>query len=69
MSQTRPEELGQAALTGWRKTVADRAAPAVSKKAPVSEDQARALIGAAFFLLSAYYVAGTLARIAKRARG
>ena len=54
------EHFGHAGLTGWRETVAD--------KTPASEDQVRAVIGAAFFLLSAYYVATTIARMAKAAR-
>jgi hypothetical protein len=68
MPQTKPEHLGHAGLTGWRKTIADRAAPPVAKVGPLSEDQVRGLIGVAFFLLSAYYLAGTIARMAKTAR-
>jgi hypothetical protein len=62
------EQLGQAGLTGWRTTVAEKVAPPVADRTPASEDQVRAVIGAAFFLLSAYYVGSTLARMAK-ARG
>jgi hypothetical protein len=68
MPQTKPEHLGHAGLTGWRKTIADRAAPPAAKVGPLSEDQVRGVIGAAFFLLSAYYVATTIARMAKTAR-
>jgi hypothetical protein len=53
---------------GWRSTVADRVARPVAKKAPASEDQVRAILGATFFLLSAYYVGSTIARMAKAAR-
>lgn len=66
MSST--EHIGQAGLVGWRKAVADRVAPPAAKRGPVSEDQARALIGAAFFLLSAYYVASTGVRAIKSLR-
>ena len=62
------ENLGQAGLTGWRTTVADKVASPVADKTPASEDQVRAVIGAAFFLLSAYYVATSIARMAKAAR-
>jgi len=62
------EQLGHAGLTGWRETVADRVAGPVAKKAPASEDQVRAIVGAAFFLLSLYYVATSIARMAKAAR-
>jgi hypothetical protein len=64
-----PKDLGQAGLVGWRKAIADRVAPAAARRAPVSEDQLRAAIGAAFFLLSLYYVASTLARVLRTARG
>ncbi|MEA2226645.1 MAG: hypothetical protein QOF04_275 [Solirubrobacteraceae bacterium] len=67
-AKRKPEQLGQAALVGWRKTIADRAAQPLARRAPLSEEQARALLGAAFFALSAYYVASTLARMARTAR-
>jgi hypothetical protein len=60
-----PEHLGHAGLVGWRKVVADRVAPVAAKRAPASEDQVRAIVGAAFFLLSVYYVSSTVVRIAK----
>ena len=62
------EQLGHAGLTGWRTTVAEKVAPPVAGRTPASEDQVRAVIGAAFFLLSAYYVGSTLARMAKAGR-
>jgi hypothetical protein len=62
------EHFGHAGLTGWRETVADKVAPPVAGKTPASEDQVRAVVGAAFFLLSAYYVATTIGRMAKAAR-
>ena len=62
------EQFGQAGLTGWRTTVADKVASPVADKTPASEDQVRAVIGAAFFLLSAYSVATTIGRMAKAAR-
>lgn len=62
------QQLASAGLVGWRKTLADRVAPPVANRAPATEDQIRAVIGAAFFLLSLYYVASTIARIVKTAR-
>ena len=53
------EQIGHAGLAGWRASVADRVARPVAKKAPASEDQVRAIVGAAFFLLSLYYVIST----------
>ena len=61
-------QIGQAGLAGWRGVVADKVAPPVAKKAPASEDQVRAAVGAAFFLLSLYYVISTIAKMAKAAR-
>ena len=62
------EQIGAAGLVGWREAVANRVASPVAKKAPASEDQVRAVVGAAFFLLSLYYVVSTIARMAKAAR-
>jgi len=66
---SKPETLGHAGLVGWRKAIADRAAPAAAKRASFSEEQARAAIGVGFFLLSLYYVVSTIARMIKTARG
>jgi hypothetical protein len=62
------EQLGQAALIGWREKLADGVAPAAARRSGLSEDQARALVGAAFFALSAYYVISTCIRMARAAR-
>jgi len=55
-------DLGETALVGWRDKVAGRAAGPLSRKTPLSVEQARALIGAALFGLSVYYVLGTAKR-------
>jgi hypothetical protein len=62
------QQLANAGLVGWRKAIADRVAPAAADRAPASEDQLRAAIGAAFFALSLYYVLSTLARMIRSAR-
>ena len=62
------KQFGHAGLVGWRKAIADRVAPAAAGRAPASEEQVRALIGAAFFALSLYYVVSTVARMLKQAR-
>ena len=62
------KNYGQAGLVGWRKAIADRAAPTAAKRAPISEEQARAAIGGAFFLLSAYNVVSTVVRMVKSSR-
>ena len=52
------KRVGHAGLVGWRKKVADVVAP----RAPIADDNARALIGGAFFVLSVYYVVATVVR-------
>ena len=63
-----PQNIGLAGLVGWRKAVADRVAPTAARRAPLSEEQVRAAIGAAFFLLSLYSVTRTAIRIVKTAQ-
>jgi hypothetical protein len=60
--------IGQAGLTGWREKVGERVAPALSRKTPLKEDQARALLGVLFFGLSAMYVGKTLATLSRQIR-
>jgi len=61
-------EMGQAALPTWRGAIADRVAPPAARRTPLSEDQARAAVGAVFFALAAFYVVSTVVRIARGAR-
>jgi hypothetical protein len=67
MSKSR--QFGHAGLVGWRKKIADGVAPRAAERGPFSEDQARNAIGVAFFALSVYYVASTIARMVRTARG
>ena len=60
------EELGQSALVGWRKPVAEKLARPLESKTPLSGDQARALLGVGFFVLSVVYVAGTIKRVTEK---
>ena len=53
-------ELGQAGLQGWRQKVADGISQPVAARAPLEEEQVRAVIGAAFFILSVIYVVKTI---------
>jgi hypothetical protein len=62
------QQVGHAGLAGWRKKVADVVAPPAAKRGPVDEDQVRAVIGGAFFVLSLYYVASTIVRLVKSVR-
>ena len=50
--------VGHAGLIGWREKVANVVAP----RAPISDENARAIIGGAFFVLSVYYVIQTIIR-------
>ena len=61
-------ELGQTALQGWREKVADGISQPVAKRAPLEEDQVRAVIGAAFFILSLLYIAKTISAATRQAR-
>jgi hypothetical protein len=61
-------QLGQTGLQGWREKVADGISEPVAKRAPLDEDQVRAVIGATFFALSVIYVVKTISEAARRAR-
>ena len=61
-------QLGQAGLKGWRARVGDRAAPAIARRTPLTDEQARALIGAVFFGLSVFYVAKTVTSLSRELR-
>ena len=61
--------VAQTGLVGWREKVADKAAGPLAERTPLSAEQARAVLGALFFGLSAYYVVGTVRRAVTEARG
>ena len=65
---TTATEIGQTGLQGWREKVADGISRPVAKRAPVEEDQVRAVVGAAFFVLAVIYVVKTLSAVMRRAR-
>jgi len=62
-------ELGQAGLQGWRERVANGISQPVADRAPLKEDQVRAVVGAAFFVLAVIYVVKTISAAARQARG
>jgi hypothetical protein len=62
-------ELGQAGLQGWREKVADGISQPVADRAPLKEDQVRAVVGTAFFVLAVIYVVKTISAAARQARG
>jgi hypothetical protein len=55
-------DIGKAGLAGWRSVVAERTAGPVTSNTPLDEDQWRALVGAAFFVASVFYVVSTVRR-------
>jgi len=61
-------ELGQAGLQGWREKVANRISQPVADRGPLNEDQVRAAVGAAFFVLSVIYVVKTISAATRQAR-
>jgi hypothetical protein len=61
--------VGHAGLVGWRKKAADLVAPRAAKHAPISEEQARAILGGIFFALSVYYVVSTVIRALRANQG
>lgn len=60
--------LGQAGLQGWRGKVADGIAEPVARHVPLESEQVRALLGAAFFVLSVVYVFKTLTAATRETR-
>ncbi len=59
---------GQAGLQGWRAKVADGVAGPVATRTGLREEQVRALVGAAFFLLAVMYVVKTVRALVQEAR-
>lgn len=55
--------VGKTGLVGWREKAGDRIAEPLASRTPLSDDQIRAVVGAAFFGLSLYYVIGTIRRV------
>ena len=61
-----PISFGKAGLQGWRVKVADAVAAPVARRSGLSDDQVRAAVGAAFFVLSVVYVVQTVRQVAAR---
>ena len=59
-------ELGHDALQGWRKHLADAAAPRIAKRTPAKEPDIRAAIGLLFIALGIRHLAVTLMRFVRR---
>jgi hypothetical protein len=63
---TTATKAGQAGLQGWREKLADGVAEPVSDRTPLSEEQVRAAIGAAFLVLAVIYVARAIADLVRQ---
>ena len=62
-------DIGQAGLQGWREKLADGISQPVADRAPLENEQVRAVIGAVFFVLSVVYVVKTVSVAVRQARG
>jgi hypothetical protein len=65
---TTATRAGQAGLQGWRAKVADGIAKPVASHTKLDEDQVRAVVGAAFFILAVIYVANAVRALVQQAR-
>ena len=65
---TKATQVAQAGLQGWRAKVADAVSEPVSRRTPLSQDQVRALVGAAFIVLTLLYVANTVRDLVRQVR-
>jgi hypothetical protein len=61
-------QLGQQALPSWRGAIANRVAPPAAKRTPLSEDQVRGILGAAFLAISTFYVVSSFIRMIRATR-
>jgi len=60
--------IGQQALTGWRRRVGEPIAARIAQRTGLTEEGAQAVVGAAFLLVSVWYVVKTLAAAARAPR-
>ena len=61
-------QLGPQALPSWRGAIANRVAPPAAKRTPLSEDQVRGILGAAFLAISTFYVVSSFVRMIRTTR-
>jgi hypothetical protein len=65
---TTATQAGQAGLQGWRAKVADGIAKPVANHTKLNEEQVRAIVGAAFFILAVIYVVNAVRAMVQQAR-
>src|SRR3954465_1245077 len=68
VDMTTATQVGQAGLQGWRAKVADGIAKPVADHTKLNEDQVRAVVGAAFFILAVIYIANSVRALARQPR-
>lgn len=61
-------QVGQHGLQGWREKLADGVAEPVANRTGLDEEQVRALIGGAFFVLAVLYVAKAVGAFVRETR-
>jgi hypothetical protein len=65
MNKTQTLEAG---LVGWRERFAEKVEKPVTKRTPLNGKQLRAILGALFFVKSAFYVGRVVRRAIKQRR-
>jgi hypothetical protein len=60
------EQVGHAALEGWRERVADTLGPRLARRSALGEGQVRAFLGLVFLALTAKHLVGTARRLLDR---
>jgi hypothetical protein len=60
------EQVGHAALEGWREKAADAVAPRVAQRSRIAEDQIRAALGLVFLGLTVKYLVTTTRRLLRQ---
>ena len=63
-----PLDLGEHALTGWRKRLADTTAPRLAKRTPLTEHHIRGALGLVFLALAVRHLVLTVKGFAQRRR-
>jgi hypothetical protein len=65
----RARALQESALVGWRGKVGEALAGPLSRRTPLTADQVRIVLAAAFFASSVFYVVATVRRAVRRGSG
>jgi hypothetical protein len=69
MPQVNLTEMGKVGLTGWRGKLGQRIAEPVAERTHLTQDQVKAILGAAFLALSTWQFVKMLRRVIVAGRG